>query len=95
MNNDRIEIIRKLIPILRDVEHVYCFGSALFVNAKPNDIDILIIYQEYTNAISQQIKKFAQEAENASGLKVDLTILSKNEEKELRFLDRISSLQFK
>lgn len=95
MHSYLIEIVRKYIPLLCEVENVYLFGSVLNVDKMPNDIDILIIYLEYTNAMYQRVKEFAAKVENTSGLKVDLTMLSIEEEKEVRFLGRINSLQLK
>lgn len=95
MHRYLIETVRKYIPLLCEVEAVYLFGSVLDVDKTPNDIDILIIYLEYKNVMHQYVKEFAAKVESTSGLKVDLTMLSVEEEKEVRFLERINSLQLK
>ncbi len=95
MHNNIIETVRKHISLLHAAETVYLFGSVLNANRMPNDIDILIIYLEYTTAMHHQAKEFAKKVENATGLFVDLTILSAEEEKEVCFLERIGSLRLK
>lgn len=95
MHNNLIEAVRKYISLLHAAEAVYLFGSVLNANKMPNDIDILIIYLEYTTTIHHQAKEFTEKIENATGLAVDLTILSAEEEKEVRFLERIDSLRLK
>ena len=64
-------------------------------NKTPSDIDILIIYLEYTTAMHYQAKVFAEEVEKDSGLAVDLTMLSFEEEKQVCFLERIDALRLK
>ena len=61
----------------------------------PNDIDILILYSEYSKIIQQQIDEFKRQLEGESKLPVDLTILSYEEEQQIDFLGKVSSIQLK
>ena len=90
-----IEIVKKFIYLVDEVECVYLFGSILNSKKKANDIDILLIYSKYTTTMQKDIKDFKKTVENASGMPVDLTILSIEEEKEVSFLKRINFLQLK
>jgi Fe-S cluster assembly scaffold protein SufB len=89
------DLIKKYLPLLNDIEQVYVFGSALDPNRIPSDIDILIIYSEYSSTIQRQIEKFERQLENESELPIDLTILSFEEEHQVGFLERVSAVQLK
>ena len=90
-----IELIKKHLPLLNDVEQVYVFGSTLDSSKTPSDIDMLIIYSEYSNTIQRQIKEFEKHLENESRLSVDLTILSFEEECQVEFLGRVGAMRLK
>ena len=90
-----IELIKKHLPLLNDVEKVYVFGSILDPNKKPRDIDLLIICSEYSNTIQRQINDFEKQLENESELSIDLTILSSEEECQVGFLGRVSAIRLK
>ena len=68
------------------------FGSVLESNSIPNDIDILLIYDEYTDAVKDSSNRLKNILETEFELPVDLTMLSDNEEKEVGFLDRVMAL---
>lgn len=89
LNNDIIERVRKYITLFDSFKHVFLFGSALELNTINNDIDILIIYTEYSNKFSNDLTLFTNELEKELGILVDITSLSIEEEKETKFLDRI------
>ena len=95
MNYDFIEIAKKRLSLFEEIEHAYLFGSVLGESKEPNDIDLLIIYSEYSDTLNKQIKALAKELEDDSGLPVDLTVLSYEEEKEVQFLKRIKFLCIK
>lgn len=69
-------------------EYVYLFGSALEPGASFNDIDILVIYKEYSSRIGNGLKLTSDGLEKAIGCTVDLTALS-IEEKDTAFLEKI------
>lgn len=85
----RIEIIKEYILLFNSFDSVYIFGSVLNDSIIPNDIDILLIYKKYSNKISGDLKLISNELEKVSGLVVDLTVLSFEEEADIAFLARI------
>ncbi len=91
LNNDIIEQVRKHITPFDSFRHVFLFGSALELNTINNDIDILIIYTEYSNKFENDLILFSNELEKEIGMLVDITSISVEEEKETQFLDRIKS----
>ena len=60
MHNNFVEMVKKHVASLLDVKSVYVFGSVLDSGKTPNDIDILIIYFEYTNATHMEIENFVK-----------------------------------
>ncbi len=89
LNNDIIEQVKKHILPFDSFKQVFLFGSALKPNMINNDIDILIIYAEYSNEFGNDLILFSNELEKESGIFIDITSLSIEEEKEIKFLDRI------
>ena len=89
LNNDVIERVRKHILPFDSFKQVFLFGSALESNKINNDIDILIIYAEYSREFGNDLILFSNELEKESGMFIDITSLSVEEEKEIKFLDRI------
>ena len=95
MHQSIVNIVKEHLFLLKDIEHAYLFGSVLDANKKPNDIDVLIIYSDYTDKIRKQLQEFAKALKSDSGLPVDLTVLSYEEEKEVQFLKRFKFLCIK
>lgn len=95
MHSNFVETVKKHSALLLNIESVYVFGSVLDSSKTPNDIDILIIYSEYTNATQMEIENFAKKLESEINLPIDITVLSCAEEREVHFLNRIKSLQVK
>ena len=95
MHQSIVNIVKEHLFLLKDIEHAYLFGSVLDANKKPNDIDVLIIYTDYTDKIRKQLQEFAKALKSDSGLPVDLTVLSYEEEKEVQFLKRFKFLCIK
>lgn len=89
LNNDIIELVRKHILPFDSFKQVFLFGSTLDLNAISNDIDILIIYAEYSNEFGNDLILFSNELEKESDMFIDITSLSVEEEREIKFLDRI------
>lgn len=90
-NNDIIEQVRKHILSFDSFKQVFLFGSVLEPNTINNDIDILIIYADYSNEFSNDLILFSNELEKENGIFIDITSLSVEEEKEAKFLDRIKN----
>lgn len=88
---DRIyELIRKNIVLFNSFKNVYLFGSILNINKVPNDIDILLIYEKFSSNFIDEINIIRSTLEKLSGFFIDLTVLSVEEEKEVKFLKRIN-----
>ncbi len=88
-STDVLRIIQMSIPLFDSFAHVYLFGSALFGNVPCNDIDLLLIYAEYSEKIGEDMKLITDVLEKKSGIPIDLTVLSAAEEEESLFLQRL------
>ena len=95
MHSNFVETVKKHSALLLNIESIYIFGSVLDSSKTPNDIDILIIYSEYTHATQMEIENFVKKLEAEINLPIDITALSCEEEREVHFLNRIKSLQLK
>lgn len=84
-----INVIKNNLSFFDSFESVYLFGSLLDERKKPNDIDLLLIYSEYSNDINNELTKISTILEKEFNLYVDFTILSVSEEKQTNFLKRI------
>ena len=84
------EIISDNAVIFNSFKHVFLFGSALSPQAIPNDVDILLIYTEYTADISKAIKYVSYKLELLLSLPIDITALSTEEERETEFLKKLN-----
>ncbi len=83
------ELIIEHLALFDSFVHVYLFGSVLDPDLTHNDIDILIIYAEYSNKIANDLILISAELGKASETLIDLTALSIEEEKDTAFLDKI------
>ena len=85
-----ITLLMENISFFEKFDKVYLFGSVLDNTSFSNDVDILLIYTSYSDAIKQETNRILHSLESIIGLPVDLTILSTVEEQEVQFLSRIS-----
>lgn len=90
IRNKTEKIIRENIVLFNSFKNVYLFGSILNINKVPNDIDILLIYEKFSSDLIDEINIIRSTLENLSGFFIDLTVLSVEEEKEVKFLKRIN-----
>jgi len=99
MNKNAIDNISYLIDqhikLFISFKNIYLFGSILNIEKVPNDIDILLIYSEYSNTIINDLNTIFSIFGNLSELPVDLTVLSDEEEKDTKFLKRLNSKYLK
>lgn len=89
-NTNIVALIQENATIFDKFDKVYLFGSVLDDNKFSNDIDLLLIYTSYSDTIRQESNRILNSLESLSGVPVDLTILSIEEERETQFLSRIS-----
>lgn len=95
LDRDIPKLVSEYIALFDSFENVYLFGSILKSEMVHNDIDILAIYINYSNKINNDILMILDELEKASGLPVDLTVLSVEEEKDTTFLEKIKPYYLK
>lgn len=67
-------------------EEVYIFGSVVSGKRFPNDIDMLLIYDDYKKDMLNEIEIICLQVEEKINIQVDLTVLSKAEIDETYFL---------
>lgn len=89
-NNNIVTRIRENVALFNLFDEVYLFGSVLDSTKTPNDVDVLLIYSEYSDAIIEESRRILQFLECIIGIPVDLTVLSVEEENDTHFLNRIS-----
>ena len=95
LDKDIPKLVSEHIDLFDSFENVYLFGSILKPEMVHNDVDILAIYLNYSNRINNDILMILDELEKASGLPVDLTVLSVEEEKDTTFLEKIKPYYLK
>ena len=82
-------IIEKKTDLFMSFEEMYIFGSVVSGKKFPNDIDLLLIYDEYKKDILSKIENIQLQVEAELSIQVDLTVLSKAEIDETCFLSRL------
>ena len=85
-----IYLIKENENLLSTFTEVYIFGSAIN-NFKYNDIDILLIYENFSPELLSNKNKLEYLGENTLDCLLDITMLSRDEEKDVRFLKRLNS----
>lgn len=92
--NKNKRIIQKIInhiELFNSFINVYLFGSIIKGEKNPNDIDLLLIYKDFSYDILIDINNINYIFNKFYGISFDLTILSENEEKETEFIIRLNS----
>ena len=87
--NNIVRLIEENLFLFDSFMHVYVFGSSLNSKVINNDIDLLVIYSKYSENINRNLKSISKELGMKSGLYIDLTALSEEEEQETGFLAKI------
>ena len=90
MNNIE-KIILQHKKIFHFFNEVYLFGSAINDSRYFNDIDLLLIYTKYSHRIMIEKKILSKYLEKLFKINIDITILSKEELNQTKFLDRLNS----
>ena len=88
-------LINQHIELFNSFDNIYLFGSVLNIEKPPNDIDLLLIYSEYSNIIINDLNIISSAFTKLSELSIDLTVLSVEEEKDTKFLKRLNSKYLK
>lgn len=74
-----------------NLNNVYIFGSFLKSTDNPNDIDILIIYDELNSNVRNDIFNMRRDVYIITGLVPDIIAMSIIENKEINFLVRLNN----
>lgn len=86
---EKIVLLIKLhTHLFDDFENVYLFGSILDKKF-PNNINILLIYSKFSDNLIYSTNNISNELQKILNFPIDLTVLSSEELKEVKFLDKI------
>ena len=91
-------VIQKIIyniEMFQSFENIYLFGSIIDEKKNPNDIDLLLIYKDFSSSILIELDKIRNTFKEVYGFYFDLTVLSENELEELNFIIRLNSKYLK
>ncbi len=91
LQNKLYEFVSSNASLFEGFERVYLFGSIIKEGSHPHDIDLLLIYLEYTNGIIDDAKLITSALECEMALPLDITVLSKEELMDTHFLDKINN----
>ncbi|MDR7247354.1 putative nucleotidyltransferase [Bacillus pumilus] len=92
--NKKDSVIQKIIyhiKLFESFENVYLFGSIINEKRIPNDIDLLLIYKDFSSRLLIDLDKISTIFDQLYGFSFDLTVLSEYEEDESSFLIRLNS----
>jgi uncharacterized protein len=92
--NTKDSVIQKIIyhiELFESFENVYLFGSIINEKRTPNDIDLLIIYKDFSSRLLIDLDKISTIFDQLYGFSFDLTVLSEHEEEESSFIIRLNS----
>ncbi len=82
-------LIQRHINLFELFDSVYLFGSILKGAMEPEDIDLLLVYNEFSDILLRDIDKIRKTFEKLYNITFDLTVLSIKEEKEVNFIDKL------
>lgn len=83
------QLILHHIELFDSFDNVYLFGSLVKDANEPEDVDLLLLYNEYSNKILFKIDKICTVFMELYQLTFDITVLSKNEEAEIDFISKL------
>ena len=84
-----IRIILNDLELFKSFDFVYLFGSLVKGDKKPSDVDLLLIYKQYSDKLLVDIDKISIAFKSLHELSFDFTVISENEEKEINFINRL------
>ncbi|GAB7391461.1 nucleotidyltransferase domain-containing protein [Lactococcus garvieae] len=89
--DNAIHRIMSHIKLFHSFENIYLFGSVLDEKNTPNDIDLLLIYKNFSSKLLVELDILNVTFEEIHGLSFDFTVLSEYESEELDFITRLNS----
>ncbi len=78
------------MSLFKNFENVYLFGSVLYEDKAPNDIDILLVYSQYSSDLIKNLNNINSILSKMFEITIDLTVLSIEELKETNFLKKLN-----
>ena len=84
-----LDLIEKHISVFARFSKVYLFGSTIIQEGTSNDLDLLLIYEVYSDDLMTECKRIRTELSKLAGLPIDITALSMEEVVETNFLKRL------
>jgi len=93
--NYALNLIKQNITLFEPFDNIFLFGSILNPVKNSHDIDILLLYSNYSEQLIENVNHIYNILNKISKLPVDLTVLSFAEEKELKFLKKQKSYYLK
>jgi predicted nucleotidyltransferase len=88
--NKLFKIISDHIDIFNSFTEVYLFGSVIQSNKEPNDVDLLLVYEKYSDEILDAKNMIESFLKNLLVLNIDATILSEQELEQTGFIEKIA-----
>lgn len=85
-----LDLIKKDMSVFARFSKVYLFGSTILHGKTPNDLDLLLIYEVYSDDLMTECQKIRTELGNLVGITIDITALSREEVVETSFLKRLN-----
>ena len=92
--NNIVKLIIDNIELFDEYDKLYLFGSILESDKHSNDIDILLLYSVFPAKMQENIIQIYKYLEGMSGYPLDITVLSFEEEKDTKFIDRLNHKYF-
>ncbi|MGX7177757.1 nucleotidyltransferase domain-containing protein [Facklamia hominis] len=93
-NLDKTNIINNIsenINIFQSFDKVYIFGSILNPEKDSNDIDLLLLYRDYSDDIKENINAITDILQLQTSYIIDITALSTDEENEVNFIEKLNN----
>ena len=91
---------KEILSIITDLPRnsdIFVFGSWL-KNSKFSDIDVLVVYDNRfcsPDKAYEEIQPVINKIQNAIGFRIDLTLLSKEEERSVEFIKKAECQKFR
>lgn len=78
------------IGMFNSFKNVYLFGSIISNKRNPNDIDLLLVYEDFSSILLRDLDEIRTIFDQLYGFSFDLIVLSETEEKESNFLSKLN-----
>ena len=86
-----VEYCKNHSSLFQAFDQVYLFGSTVKGTDDPSDLDFLLVYDFYSDAVIEAVNHLEKQLKDLFHLPIDTTILSEKELRETDFLPRIQA----